>query len=171
MSSRVASSTSTTGDSASLSTSLPSVLIKPGPASSVAPVASPASGKVRISVAPVPVIVSVVVPVGSIEASPPSPSAHKCHAHHSRVRLGSDFLHLQLDTVDVGRPGLQQLLGTIFLLESNKTEIFPFVFSFVKWLLDRGDLTKLSKVVLDVVIGELGLQFPNVDFTLFSFGF
>ena len=100
---------------------------------SVSSIAAPASSKVRITVA-VPVVVTVGTVWIPVEASPASAPAHKCHAK-SGVGFGRDFLDLELDTIDGGGAGLEELLGRLFLCEGDKAEIFSFILSFVKWLL------------------------------------
>merc|ERR1719410_335127 len=77
--------------------------------------------------------------------------AHKCHAK-SGVGFGRDFLDLELDTIDGGGAGLEELLGRLFLCEGDKAEIFSFILSFVKWLLHLGNGSKLFKVTLDFII-------------------
>ena len=58
-----------------------------------------------------------------------------CHAE-SGIGFRSDFLDLELHTIDRGGADLEKLLGRLFLLKGNETEIFPLILSFVKWLLD-----------------------------------
>lgn len=64
-----------------------------------------------------------------------------------------------------------QFLGILLLLEGDKAEIFSLIFGLVEGLFDVGDGPELTEERFDLVVGDLSLEFPHVDFTRTSLSF
>ena len=64
-----------------------------------------------------------------------------------------------------GHFSCQNNLGVFFFFEGDEAKVFSLIFDLVKRLFNVANDSELTKKGFDLVVGDFGLEFANVDFT------
>lgn len=90
-----------------------------------------------------------------------SPHAPTHHAH--RVRLGRGLLDIDFMAIDVLFGGLEEVCHHCLLLKCDEAEALALVLLLVEGKFHLHNVTKLAKVILDVIIAEVWLEAAHKD--------
>jgi hypothetical protein len=129
------------------------VIVIPTPITVVTAPVTLAVAAVR-SVALIPVLAAITASAATSGATTTRHHSPAPHAAH-RVWLGRGFLHVNLFVFNSLFGRLQQLVDDLFRFERDETETFSLIFCFIKRHLHLDNIAVLTKIVFDVVIGEL----------------